>query len=221
MAKLTIDEAKLKLVPIAKTIEAMKAAGIEVNQILTDELNRLTKIIEGTASNKSADWFNNNIGVQLNKSPQAIESLEAVGATGRVRYSIVTAEGGTKTVVFAAGSAGSSGGQKSGTTSGGTKEATPFNKYVVTVKTDLPDYAVKSFESQTAAKALEFILNNGKNPMNLGADWQSGNSAKRALVGLDNVSGLLKNEVFAANFTLACEYVAVAKKEEVVAPATV
>lgn len=221
MAKLTIDEAKKKLEPIAKTIEAMKAAGIEINQILTDEFNRLTKIIEGNVGSKVADWFNTNIASQLNASPEAIEAVAGVvGTKARVSVVIVTAEDGTKTVKFETGS-GSAGGQKAGTTSGGTKAATPFNNYHVVVKENNPkfaDYAVKEGTFTTAAKAVEFILNGGKNAMNLGAYWQQGNSMVRALVGTDQKSGLLSNKEFTDNYELNCSYVEPVKKE--VAPTT-
>lgn len=224
MAKLTIDEAKKKLEPIVKTIEAMKAAGIEINQILTDEFTRLTKIIEGNVSGKVADWFNTNIAAQLNASPEALEAVcGVVGAKSRLTIVVVTDETtGAKSIKFETGS-GSAGGQKAGTTSGGTKAATPFNNYKVVVKENNPkfaDYVNKEGTFTTAAKAVEYILNGGKNAMNLGAEWQQGNSMVRALVGTDQKSGLLANKEFTDNYELTCSYVEPAKKEAATATET-
>ncbi len=211
MAKLTIEEAKVKLVDVAKAIEFFKASGMEVLPLVQAEFDRLTKIITGKSSNNTAAWFNDNIATQLNGNPEIVSAIEtACGVKSRLTVTIVTDEAGKKSVVFEGGSAGSSGGQKAGTTSGGMKASTPFNHWSITVN-DTPEtagYKEKAFECGTASKMLEFILNGGKNPMNLGADWQAGNSAKRALVGEDNVSGLLKNEVFTKHFTLVGSNVA-------------
>jgi hypothetical protein len=216
MAKLTIEEAKPKLEKIAKTIEALKGMGLEVDSVLTDEFERLTKIITGNASANVANTFNEKIAAQINGNADFVEFLAGqIGTRARLTVTVVTDEAGKKSIKFEAGSSGASGGQKSGTHSGGTKASTPYNNWKVTVL-DTPataGYATKEGTFNTAAKAVEFILNGGKNPMNLGADWQSGNSMVRALVGQDGKSGLLKNEEFTKNFTLEASYVEPVKKE--------
>ncbi len=200
MAKLTIEEAKVKLVDVAKAIEFFKASGMEVLPLVQAEFDRLTKIITGKSSNNTAAWFNDNIATQLNGNPDIVTAIEtACGVKSRLTVTIVTDEAGKKSVVFEGGSAGSSGGQKAGTTSGGTKAATPYNHFVVSVLPANPnaaDYKEQTGTFGTASKAVEFILNGGKNPMNLGADWQAGNSMVRA------TDSLLKIENFSTWFTL-------------------
>lgn len=209
MAKLTIEEAKAKLAPIALNIEKMKEMGIEVHQLMIDEFNRLTKIITGNSSNNLAEFVNGKILVQVNANQAFVQALaDIIGTKQSLQLVVVTAEDGSKSIKAEPRGSGSAGGQKSGTASGGTKASTPYNHYTVKLKQPLADYKAESGEFTTAKKAVEFILNNGKNPMNLGADWQAGNSMVRALNSLASVEG------FTSNFEVVCEYRAKAEVAE-------
>lgn len=200
MAKLSIEESKLKLEPIEKAIQFFKDSGIPVLPLVQAEYDRLVKIITGKSSSNTAKWFNDNIATQLNGNQDVVSAIESnCGVKSRMTVTVVTNEDGSKKVVFEGANVGSSGGQKAGTTSGGSKSSTPYNHFVVSVLPANPnanDYKEATGTFGTASKAVEFILNGGKNPMNLGAEWQSGNSMVRA------TDSLLKIEHFTEWFTL-------------------
>lgn len=217
MAKLTIDEANVKMQPVEKAIEGLKSMNLEIPPSLQQEFDRLVKIVTGSANVNVANTFNEKLAPQINKHPEFRDLLASqIGTRCKLVVIVTTAEDGTKTISFEASSSG--GGQKNGTSStGGTKSATPYNHYAVNV-IDTPEtagYPEKSGEFETAAKCVEFILNKGNNPFSLGAEFGKGNSMVRVLEGIS------KNEKFAANFTLDRTYVTPVKKAEVPAePAT-
>lgn len=212
MAKLTIDEAKAKLAEIEKAVTFLKQAGIAIPASTQAEFDRYTKAITGNTSQQLANTFNEKLGSQINAHPEFVELLAGqIGTKARLTVLVKVAEDGTKSIVFEGGSAG--GGQKAGTsTNGGTKSATAYNCYEVNVIGDLPAYKEKSGKFETAAGAVAFILNNGNNPLNLGAEYGKGNSMVRVLVGTTGIGGMSASEAFKANFTLKCSYVAVEPK---------
>lgn len=213
MAKLTIEEAKVKLAPIEKAIEGLKSMSLEVPASLTVEYDRLVKIISGNANVNVANVFNEKIAVGINSKEKFAEMLAGmIGSSCKLKVVVKTDEAGKKSISFEASSGTGGGGKSGATTGGGTKTATQYNRYAVTVlETNLnnADYAVKSETFETAAKTVEFILNGGKNPLNHGAEYGKGNSMVRVL------DGISKHEAFAASFTLDRSYVQVEKKAPV------
>lgn len=207
MAKLTIEEAKLKLAPIEKAIEGLKSMGLEIPASLQQEADRLLKIVSGNSSVNVAATFNEKLATQINAHPEFVELIASqVGTRARLTVVVNTDAEGKKTISFEGGGSTGGGGKSGTSTGGGTKASTPYNHYVVSVIGDLPEYAEKTGTFETAAKTIAFILNGGKNPLSLGAEWQKGNSMVRALEALQ------KNEAFAKNFSVDKSYVQVEKK---------
>lgn len=205
MAKLTIDEAKLKLQPVEDAIKALQGMNLAVPASLQQEYDRLVKIVTGKTSDVVASIVRDKFLSKVNENAEFVEFMaNAIGTRAKITFVVKTAEDGKKSIDCEAGS-GTGGGQKAGTsTAGGTKASTAYNNYEVTVIESNPnfaDYAEKSFKTEVAAKAVEFILNKGKNAMNLGAEWQKGNSMVRAL------DGLTKNEAFNKYYILVRSYV--------------
>lgn len=75
MAKLSIDEAKLKLEPIQKAIETLQAAGVPIPENLTTEYERLTKVITGNASENVCGILNEKIAAKINTNAEFVELL--------------------------------------------------------------------------------------------------------------------------------------------------
>lgn len=216
MAKISIDQAKIELAKVEKAIKGLNEMGIEVPQQLQDSLAQFTKIINSNASGNVANTLNEKIGASLNKADKQplIDLLASqIGTSVKITIKVVAEEGtGRNTLVFEAASSG--GGAKGGvSTGGGTKAATAYNNYEVTVKGDLPDYKEKHGTFASASGAVAFILNGGKNPLGLGAEYGKGNSMVRVL------DGISKNEAFAANFEVKASKVEKPKGEAEVAEA--
>lgn len=212
MAKLTIDEAKLKLQPVEDAIKALQGMNLAVPASLQQEYDRLVKIVTGKTSDVVASIVRDKFLSKVNENAEFVEFMaNAIGTRAKITFVVKTAEDGKKSIDCEAGS-GTGGGQKAGTsTAGGTKAATPYNKYVVGVTAENPnagEYAEKTGTFETAAKAVEFILNKGKNALNLGAEYGKGNSMVRVL------DGFTKNENFGKWFTLDRSYVSPDPKAE-------
>jgi hypothetical protein len=221
MAKLTVAEGKVQLQNLELSINAVKAAGIEPHKALTDAYERLLKFVTGNASENVSSLLNEKLAPQLNKNQQFLELIaNAVGSGVKVGIKVAKAEDGTLSISFEA-AGGGSGGAKSGvSTGGGTKTPSAYNHYEVSLKAENADYKEQSGSFASAQKALDFILNGGKNPIGKGAEFGKGNSAKRVLVGDSGNGGLLADELFNQHFELKASYVEPAKKTtEAAAPA--
>jgi hypothetical protein len=203
MAKLTNEQAGAKLKEIKATIEQFSALNLPVPAFITEEYERLTKSLEGNQSSKVYDFFNKHIAANINGNAEFLQAvLEQIeGDAVTLRLAKHTAEDGTVTVQFAKKPVG----QKAGTsTNDGTKAATPFSGYKVTVVSEIAgcEYKEKEGSFESAKKAVEFILNGGKNPFNLAADYGAGNSMVRVLVGLNGKGGISGREDFKQYFKL-------------------
>jgi hypothetical protein len=209
MAKISIDQAKIELAKVEKAIKGLNEMGIEVPQQLQDSLAQFTKIINSNASGNVANTLNEKLAAAINseKNQPLVELLASqIGTSVKIAIKVNVAEDGKKTISFEAASSG--GGAKGGvSTGGGTKAATAYNNYEVTVKGDLPDYKEKQGTFASASGAVAFILNGGKNPLGLGAEYGKGNSMVRVL------DGISKNEAFAANFEVKASKVEKVKEE--------
>lgn len=215
MAKLTNEQASAKLKEIKATIEQFAALNLPVPAFITEEFERLTKSLEGNQSSKVYDFFNKQIAANINGNAEFLQAvLEQIeGDAVTLRLAKVTAEDGTVTVQFAKKPVG----QKPGTsTNDGTKAATPFAGYKITVVSEAEgcEYKEPVGEFESAKKAVEFILNGGKNPFDLPSEYGAGNSMVRVLVGLNGKGGISGRENFKKYFNL--EFVTEAPK----APAT-
>ena len=223
MAKLTIEEAKVKLARLQPAVESLQNSGIPVPDSLLKEYQNLEKIIAGSSSDNLVKVLNEKIADKINSNEEFKNFIcSLVGTRARVALVVNTDEKGVKTIKFEVGNA-AGGGQKAGTSvGGGTKSATAYNNYKVTVIGNLPDYPTKEATFTKASETVKFILNGGKNPLNLGAEFGAGNSMVRVLEGLAN--GKNTNEAFNANFKLEMSRVEEQPKEpattEAAAPAT-
>lgn len=210
MARKTLEQAKPELEKTIRAIEGLKSLGIEPTEALLRDYEALKKIVDGNSSQQVVNMLQDKIAPAINaeKNAEFANALAAIIGNGvKVTLKAVKGEDGKVTVSFEAASSG--GGQKAGTsTNGGTKASSAFNNYTVIVKGENADYAEKTGNFTTASGAVGFILNGGKNPFNLPAEYGKGNSMVRVLEGLE------KNEKFAENFEVSKTYVPVVKKAE-------
>ena len=213
--KLTVEQLQAKLNEVSETIAQFSKMGIAVPAFVQEQFDELTKKLEGNNSNKLVDFLNEKVAVKLNGSPEFVKALlELVGERSRVAIAKKVAEDGTLSIVFERPSAG----QKPGTSNGnGTKSATQFSGYVVTVSEKVAKefgYKEATGSFTAANKALQFILNNGKNPLNLGAEYGTGNSAVRVLFGTKGDGGICALDAFKSDFTIKTETAEAAKTAE-------
>lgn len=207
MAKVTFEQAKIEIVTVEKAIESLNAAGVPVPQSLTEQLEVLKKVIEGNASSQVAERLNSTILVPLNTQekhkPLLEEFIKLCGTKARLVLVVkdVTEGEGESAVtkqVIAFEAAGSSSTGNTGGGATGPKSKSEFNAYEVKLLKDVEGLGaadtVKEFT--TAADAVRFCLNGGKNPANVHAGFGEGNSMVRVIGMLE------KNPVFAEHFKI-------------------
>lgn len=200
-----LESIKQELELSEKSLNVLKSAGMEVPSFIIERIEKLRKQLAGNSSEQLAKILNESVGVKLNDfanegATKLRESIiAAIGTKTRVALTVETAEDGTKTLKFESASNGGGATGVSSGNAGGTKEGSKYNNYSVVVGDAAKgDYPSKTFSAQGngGKQTLKFILNNGKNPMNLPATYGEGASANKTLETLS------KNEVFKANFVL-------------------
>jgi len=217
MAKVTLSiaEAKTELELKNKVVETLTAAGVEVPAEIRERIERLLKIINGNASANVCSVLNDGISKQLvfgddeDTNAYLNKLLSAMGNGVKVEIKPLKNEQGETTGITFEAPNSTRAASSGGTSGGGTKTPTAYNNYKVTVIADLPEYAEKVKTFNTAAGAVGFILNNGKNPLNKGAEFGKGDSAVRVLE-----KKLETMEEFSKYFTVEKSYVKVEKKTE-------
>lgn len=208
-----VETNKLELAKVKSAIEALTAANVPIPASLSETYDKLKKAMEGNASQQTADLFNKTFGSKINDPKNAelqAAILKLAGESG-VRMKIVSksdallntdgtpaldAEGkptfGPAYVFFDV--AGATGGAAKTGNVGVTRSSSQSDTHAYQVLVDGLDITGSPFES--ASKALDAIVNGGKNPMNLPAGYGKGNSAVRVL------ESLKKNPIFAAHYVV-------------------
>lgn len=217
--KPTFEQAKLELEKVEGAIKSLQTAGVEIPPVLNEQYEKLKKVLEGNVSAQVAEKLNSTILKALNENEKHTELkaglAKLIGTKARLNVVVeVTGEGeaAVTTIKFEAGGSVSTGTSGGG---GGTRSESAYNHYKLTLNEDVEGLGnkgdVKEFDS--AAGVVKCILNEGKNPMNLGANFGKGNAMTRVLESLQ------KNEVFKKNYTVEGSKVEKAKAEPA-APAT-
>jgi len=199
-----VEIAKAEMGKVKQAIESLTAAGIAIPVSLTETYEKLKKSLEGNASQQTADLFNATFAPKINdaKNHELQAAILKLAGEAGVRIKIVAkpvldAEGkptGQSTVHFdVAGSTGGGGAAKTGNV-GVTRSASTSDTHDYQVLVNGSPLAGNPFDS--ASKALDAIVNGGKNPMNLPAGYGKGNSAVRVL------ESLKKNPIFAAQYVV-------------------
>ncbi len=226
MAKLNAEQAQLQLTTLEQTVNFLIQSNQPVPEFILAQLEAFKKIVQGSSSQQLANALNELVANRLNaggEETKAVrESLLAIGEKVRVTLTAVKGEDGEVTLKFEAASGGGGATGVSSGNAGGTREASKYNHYKVTVASEVKDKDGKVYEYPSneftagdngGKQTLKFILNGGNNPMNFPTTYGEGNSANRVLEQLQ------KNEIFAANFTLEMGKVEKAPATEA-APAT-
>lgn len=219
--KPTFEQAKLELEKVEGAIKSLQTAGVEIPPVLNEQYEKLKKVLEGNVSAQVAEKLNATILKALNENEKHAELkaglAKLIGTKARLNIVVeLTGEGEVKIPVikFEAGGSVSTGTSSGG---GGTRSESAFNHYKVELTEDVPNLGSKGLvkEFDSAASVVKFILNDGKNPMNLGAGFGKGNAMTRVLESLG------KNEVFKKTFKVEGSKVEKAKAETPATDATV